>query len=425
VRWWRVWAGYVLLLAVYVVILVTSGLSTMGTTLVPPSADQIRTFVWHLLSQNAGPGMLGGPWQWLPNGNTGIAFAAPPTLLMWLSLVVLGGLIVAMVATRRKSWRAWALLAGWLVLADILPVVVGRLVPQFSAALLGTETRYTSDSAVILAIAACLAWLPVLTTEGRDTAAPAEDRTDQAPARPRRYFGRRWQIAAIDLTALFLVGTIWSVQQLVDVSGGPTSGAAGRAYLANARQALTQTPAGTVIVNSLLPDNIMSSVFFAHYSDTQTVLGPLSGRGRQVTWQRAPAGYYSELKIFGTDGRLYPVLVAGTSTKPLPLGGCSPYKKGPLVLSFPAATPPGTAYLEIGYLAGVASAGQTVTVRYGSMSRPMVLHAGLSVDFMPISGSAGTVTIEDPLPGLCVSNALAGVLQGGVGPVIPASPAGG
>ena len=180
-----------------------------------------------------------------------------------------------------------------------------------------------------------------------------------------------------------------------------------------------------MIVNSLLPDNIMSAVFFAGYSDTHAVLAPLSGRGKQVTWQRAPAGYYSTLKIFGTDGRRYPVLVAGTATNRLPSGGCSPYKHGPLVLSFPAATPPGTAYLEIGYLAGVASAGQTVTVRYGSISRPMVLHPGLSVDFMPVSGSASTVTIADPLPGLCVSTVLAGVIQGGVGPVIPATPASG
>jgi hypothetical protein len=274
---------------------------------------------------------------------------------------------------------------------------------------------------VILAIAAALAWLPVMTGEEQTPVA----RADLAPVRPPRYFGRRWQIVAIDLAAVFVVGTIWSVQQLADVSGGATSGAAGQAYIANARQALAETPAGTVIVNSLLPDNIMSSVFFAHFSDTRAVLGPLSRRGSQVTWQRAPAGYYSALKIFGSDGRLYPVLVAGPATETLPFGGCSPYKHGPLVLSFPAATPPGTAYLEIGYLAGVASAGQTVTVTYGAVSRPMVLHPGLSVDFMPVSGSASTVTIDDPLPGLCVSTALAGVIQGGVGPVIPASPASG
>jgi hypothetical protein len=421
VRWWRLWALYVIVLAVYAAILLSSSLSTMGTTLIPPSAGQVGTFAWHMISQSALPGMLGGPWQWLPNGNTGIAFAAPPTLLMWVSVLVVPGLIVAMIATRRKAWRAWAILAGWILLADMLPVVVGRLVPQFSAALLGTETRYISDSAVILAIAAGLAWLPVAAA----TAKPAASDEARSEAQPRQYFGRRWRLAALDLTALFLVGTVFSVQQLADVSGGAASGSAGRAYIANARQALAQTPAGTVIVNSLLPDNIMSSVFFAHYSDTRTVLGPLSGRGSQVTWQRAPAGYYSALKIFGTDGRLYPVLVAGPSTEPLISGGCSPFKHGPLVLSFPAATPPGTAYLEIGYLAGVASAGQTVNVTYGSISRPMVLHPGLSVDYMPVSGSATTVIIDDPLPGLCVSKALAGVIQGSLGPAIPASPASG
>lgn len=421
VRWWRVWAGYVVLLAVYVVILLTSGLSTSSTKPVLPSAGAVGTFAWHLISQNALPGMLGGPWRWLPNGNTGFAYAAPPALLMWVSLLVVSGLILAMVATRRKSWRAWAILAGWIVLADMLPVVLGRLQFPISAALLGTETRYVSDSAAILAIVIGLAWLPVTRTE--DQTIREEESADRARARPGRYFGRRWQIAALDLTALFVVGSVWSVQQLVDISGGATAGAVGRAYIANARQALAQTPAGTVIVNSQVPDNIMQAVFFPGLSSTQVVLAPLASRGKQVIWQRAPDGYYSALKIFGTDGRLYPALVSGPSTNPLVSGGCSPFRHGRVVLSFPAATPPGTAYLEIGYLAGAAAAGQSVTVTYGSVTRTMVLHAGLSVDFMPVSGTATSVSIDDPLPGLCVSKALAGVLQGGLGPAIPAIPA--
>jgi hypothetical protein len=424
-RWWRVWVGYLAILAAYAVILVTSALSTMGTTHGQPTLDQIGTFAWHMISQSALPGFLGGPWQWLPNGNTGIAYAAPPELLMWLSVLAMLGLIAAMVATRRKSWRAWAILAGWIVLADMLPVVLGRLVPQLSAALLGTETRYISDAAVVLAIAAGLAWLPLPTGDQPSVTTSASEPVAPAPRR-REYFGRRWRIAILDLTVVFLVGTVWSVHQLAYVSGGPTSGAASRAYLANARQALAQTPAGTVIVNSLVPENIIASAFFGpYYSATRTVLGPLSDRGRQVTWQAAPSGYYSNLKIFGTDGRLYPALVGGSSTEPLTAGGCSPFKHGPLVLTFPAATPPGTAYLEIGYFAGYASAGQIVNVTYGSTSRAMVLHPGLSLDFMPVSGSDTTVTINDPRPGLCVSRALAGALEGSLGPAIPASPAAG
>jgi hypothetical protein len=423
VRWWRVWAGYVVLLAVYVVILLTSGLSTSSTKPVLPAAGPAGTFAWHLISQNALPGLLGGPWRWLPNGDTGFAYAAPPPLLTWLSLLVLAGLILATVATRRTSWRAWAILAGWIVLADMLPIMLGRLQFPVSAALLGTETRYVSDSAAILAIVVGLVWLPV--TRAEDQARREDGPADRSRSRPARYFGRRWQIAALDLTALFVVGSVWSVQQLVDVSGGATAGAVGRAYIANAREALAQTPPGTVIVNSQVPDNIMQAVFFPGLSSTQIVLAPLSSRGKQVSWQSAPDGYYSALKIFGADGRLYPALVSGPSTTPLVSGGCSPFRHGRVVLSFPAATPAGTAYLEIGYLAGTAAAGQSVTVTYGSVSRTMVLHAGLSVDFMPVSGTATSVSIDDALPGLCVSKALAGAIQGGLGPAIPATPAAG
>ena len=268
-----------------------------------------------------------------------------------------------------------------------------------------------------------LAWLPV--TQAEDQTNREAERVDRARARPDRYFGRRWQIAALDLTALFVVGSVWSVQQLVDVSGGATAGAVSRAYIANARDALAQTPTGTVIVNSQVPDDIMQAIFFPGLSSTQVVLAPLSGRGKQVSWQSAPDGYYSALKIFGPDGGLIrrscrALRRTHWSPAAAHLSGTAGWSSR----SRPRRRPVPRTWRSATWRAP-RHAGQSVTVTYGSVSRTMVLHAGLSVDFIPVSGTATSVGIDDPLPGLCVSKALAGAIQGGLGPAIPARPASG
>ena len=79
------------------------------------------------------PGALGGPWQWLPTSDSSYSFAAPPTVLVWVSVIVAVVVIVVSVLVRRIAWRAWAILVLWIALADVLPVVIGR-VDAFSPA---------------------------------------------------------------------------------------------------------------------------------------------------------------------------------------------------------------------------------------------------------------------------------------------------
>jgi hypothetical protein len=413
-QWWRAWVLYAGLLALYAVVLITGlSVSTVKPG-VPTSLGAIGAFSWRSLGLVAIPGMLGGPWRWLPKGDLGLAYSWPPAVLAWVAAIVVLAFVVATISARRRAWRAWAILAGWIVLADMLPVVLGRLsIPGLPgiADLLGMESRYVSDSAAIVAIAVGLAWLPVQN-------APAIAESATGPRRP--YFTGRWSLVALALTAVFVVGSIWSVQRYVHVTAG--NGDVGRSYIANAKLALAETPAGTVIINSQVPSNMMITLFLAH-SDTDTVLGPLLKPGGQVSWTSRPSGYYDNLKIFGTDGRLYRASLTGTTTLAMPpKQSCSSAKRSVLTMSFPAPTQFALPYLSVGYLAAPTAAGETVTVSYGSVSRQMTIQAGLNVDYFLVSGSARNVVLDDPYgPGLCVGTAVAGFsFAPGFGAAIPA-----
>jgi hypothetical protein len=413
---WRGWVLYAGLLVAYVVVLLIGLSNSTVKPGVPNSASAIWTFGSGLVRLTVLPGMLGGPWRWFPSGDFGLAYSWPDAVLEWISAIVVLALVVATIITRRRAWRAWAILAGWIVLADMLPVVLGRLqvagLPGVPG-LFAMESRYVSDSAAILAIAVGLAWLPVLAAEPAESAAPPG----------RRYFdGRRWNIVALALAGVFVVGSVWSVQQFTDVTAG--SGAAGRPYIANAKLALAQTPAGTVIVNGLVPSNLMVS-WFLNYASTKSVLGPLSQRGSQVRWDSQPSGYYDNLKIFGTDGRLYPASLTGSTTTPLTtLQSCSSVRRSRLVMTFPVAPTYGSPYLAFAYLASPAAAGESVTLTYGSISRPLVLRAGANAAYFPVSGSAADVVVDDPSgPGLCVNNVVVGSsFAPGLGAAVPPAP---
>jgi hypothetical protein len=417
-QWWRAWVLYVGLLVVYAAVLVNGLSRSTVKPAAPASVSAVATFGWGLLRLTVLPGMLGGPWRWFANANTGFAYSWPPAGLALLAAIVVLGLIGAMVLTRRRAWRAWAILAGWIVLADMLPVVLGRLQFAGFAGLFGMETIYVADAPAIVAIAVGLAWLPVAAPAG----APARQ-----PSARRHYFGGRWRPVALALMAVFVVSSLWSVQQFLDVTGGPSAGSAGRAYIANAKLALAQTPAGTVIVNRQLPAGLMTPLFEG-YSQAQAVLGPLSRRGAQVTWQGQPAGSYANLKIFGQDGRLYPAGLIGSTTQPLPPKlSCTAVKRSRLVLTFASVPKAGSAflgsdttYLGVAYLASPADAGGTATVTYGSISRPMVIRAGVSWFYVPLTGTAAQVIVDDPDgPGLCVDSATVGFFAPGLGSAIP------
>ena len=407
VRYWKSWLLQVAILAVYAVVFAQS-LHTSTAQPTVSGVGQVFSLTWGLLKNNFVPGALGGPWQWLTTADAQYAASAPPGMLAWLSLIVAAAVILASIALRRYAWRAWAILAGWLVAADVTPVILGR-VEVLSASVLALQTRYVSDALGVLIVCMGLAFLP-----------PA-DQPDirKRPAIPAGTQASR--MAAAGLVGAFVIGSVWSVQDLQTT----TSGVQTRLYIANARLAVAEAPAHTVIVDSHVPGTIMIGAF-GKYADASRVIGPMENTAARtrIRWTSSPNGTIDRLMMFGTDGRLRQAAMYGQVSRPPATGRrCQPAKHGRVVATFQVPPGPDSQVLRVAYLADSAAGGAQMTVRYGSTTQQLAIEPGLHSAYLPIQGSASTVTISSPaVHGLCVGDVQAGILvPSSTGLVIPAA----
>jgi hypothetical protein len=304
---------------------------------------------------------------------------------------------------RRRAWRAWAILVGWVVLADIVPIVIGRLSFAGYAVIFGMETRYVADTTAVFAIVLALALWPA--------AEPVRHQAETA-AQPRDSFSSRLRAAAIAMVAVVAIGSIWSVQKYESLT--EAGALAVRAYFTNAKAALAEVPAGTVIVSQQVPGSVMIGLF-EHDADTSIVLKPLTRRGSQISWTAQPVGPIDQLRVFGPDGRLWPAALAGSTTMKVRWPrSCTTVKRSRIVLRFPASSTAATLasshVLRIGYAAGQTIAGQAVTVIYGGFVGHFAIRPGLHKVYFTVQGGATDVVLQTQtgFGGLCFAPAVVG-----------------
>lgn len=406
-RYWKSWLLQALILAAYVVVL-TQSLHTSTAQPTFTGASQGFSFTWELLKNTFVPGALGGPWQWLPTEDAQYAASAPPGMLAWLALIVAAVLILASIALRRYAWRAWLILAGWLIAADVTPVVLGR-VEVLNAGALALQTRYVSDALPVLVVCLGLAFLPL-------TGQPDIRRRTVIPAGTQA--GR---LAAAGLVGAFAIGSVWSVQDLQ----ATTSGLQTRIYIENAQAAVSEAPAGTVIEDSQVPATIMIGAFGAN-ADTSRVIGPVEDGSAKtrVRWTSTPHGTIDHLMVFGADGRLRLAAIYGQTSAPPATGlRCQPATRGRVVATFGAPADRHSQVLRVAYLADSAAGGADMAIRYGASTQRLAIEPGLHSAYLPIRGSATGVTISSPaIRGLCVGDVQAGiVVPSQTGLVIPSA----
>ncbi len=401
VRYWPGWTLYAVAMAAYaalfVIVLHTSG-SQPGS---PGAYRGALGFISDLLRYAFLPGALGGPWHWSSSGS--YAYAAPPVILAWLSWIAAACVVTASIVIRRHSWRAWAILAGWLVLADMVPVLLGRT--RVFGAIVGLDTRYVADAAPVLAICVGLAFLPVVgRPELRRQAEPASVQVSQLAT----------AVTAAVLGA-FVIGSLVSVQAYQSV----TTGAPARSFIANARAALKQAPAGTVIVDTRLPPTLLAAALFGRYGFASKVVGDMALGDHRVHWTRQPQGTINSLLAFGADGRLRPVKWYG-ALSPVLRGSCYPAKHRTIVVQL-YANAVNARTVRIDYLTKAAG---VVTVVFGAQSQQVAIKGGLNSVYVPVHGSSNSVVIKEPTAKqVCVSGAAAGVIfPSNTGPAIPAFP---
>lgn len=395
-RYWRAWLLYAVLAAVYLAILLVSLRTSASRPGVPLSARGVATFSSELLRDTFLPGAIGGPWKWFPVPGNSFSFAAPSPGLVVLSAAVAVAVIGISIAMRPTAWRAWAILAGWLITADMAPVVIGRL-DLISPSVLGLETRYVADATPILIVCLGLAFLPLAGVAGSGRVHVSRRRQLVRPETARS--------ALAAMVGLFVFGSIWSVQAYEN----DTNGTQARSYIVNAGMALRQVPKGTLVVQRPLPQNILVGTFGA-YAYTSKVIGAME-RGKlagKVRWIREPRGTVGNLWVFGPDGRLYQARVLGATARPAAGRHCFAQRQGTVRARFAAPSSAFSGTLRFGYFL-YAPHPATVYVTYRGTEQPIRLKPGLHAGYLPVTGKASRVIIRDIDGGrLCIGDVEAG-----------------
>jgi len=397
---WRAWGLYAAVAAAYVpVYLIRLRTSTVGLTR-PPAIADVFDYAGTLLRETFLPGAFGGPWRW---GASGVeALTAPPPVLAWISWVLAVLIVLVSVMYTWRAWRAWVILAGWLVVVDIVPVVAGRS-SFVSGVLLGLSARYVWDASGILVLCLGLAFMPLAGGTG--------------PWRSPRRLSRPEFAAATTMVAAIVFGSLWSYY---DYPADPTAAAA-RSYLATARLALAGAPGGTVIVDDPVPSDVTGGLFIGPVGQASSVLSPLLSRppGIRPRFVAQPDGTYDQLMEFDGYGRLVPSRILGVASQPLPAGrSCWPAADGSVVVTLTSGAA-NVSTLRIGYLS--AGAGR-VKVTFGARSQLYSFAKGLHSAYLPVTGADGEQVVIQQVSGAipCIGDAQVGVLlPSAAGPAIP------
>jgi len=401
---WRAWALYVALAAGYLVFYVSRLDASPAPSGPPATVANGLTYAGTLLRKTFLPGAFGGPWRWVGTGVQ--ALTSPPIALIWASMAL--GLVVVLASLMYawRVWQAWAILAGWIVVVDIAGVAVGGS-SLIAGVVQGLSARYAWDATGILVLCLGLAFLPL---------------ADGAAAwRPRQRLSRPELAATTTLIAAIVVGSLWS---FYDYPADPAADSAS-SYIATARVALYQAPAGTVIVDGPTPSGVTGGLF-GPVSNASSVLSPLLAKlpGTRPRFVTQPDGTIDKLMEFNDLGQLVPAGLLGVVSPARP-AGTSCWNSGSDIAEIPLSSVATSATtLRIGFLAG--SPGR-VLVSYGGQTQVLTVEAGLHSGYLPVHGSSGAVLVQPlsgPLP--CVGDAEAGAfLPSSAGPAIPATPVAG
>ncbi|MEH0846218.1 hypothetical protein V6U81_27945 [Micromonospora sp. CPCC 205711] len=176
----RFWPSWLLLTVLSVGFLALYGSRAESSLRRPDSLGEVFSFLWQLFGSTVIPGLLGGPWRWLPAGD-GAPVTAPPELGRWIAWAAFLVLVLLTVRLRRVAGRAWLLLAAYLVMVTAL-LAATRLGSIYSD-VAGAVPRYVSDVVVVAALCIGVALLGLRPVPDRFVPAdPERAAGDEEPA---------------------------------------------------------------------------------------------------------------------------------------------------------------------------------------------------------------------------------------------------
>jgi hypothetical protein len=387
----RAWTIYGAVTAGYLVLFLIRLQTSVQQPINPGHVSSVLRLAATMVRVGFVPAALGGPWRWhAPNGDYG--FAAESAVLTQITWVLAVLIVAASLWYRRHAMRSWLILAGWLLLADFLPVAISRLT-ELPATLLGEDLHYLADSAPVLALCVGLAFWPVL--------------GEKDPYRAVRPPPEAIAVSALVLTVGFLVGSIWSGLTYLN----ETSSAQTRLYIATARSALARAKPGTVIVSATTPPHVMFAGFLGPAAQTSQLLGPLAPRRARIRFTALPGGAITRLMMFDSRGGLRPALdVGATSARPADIGaGCW------RVQSTPTRIPLSGRVVRYAWIIQLRYSGPATTMQleFGAAIRDVVLPAGRHTFYVPVIGGGNAVILRSlgQEPAACISMLTVGLMH--------------
>ncbi|MFF0307632.1 hypothetical protein ACFYSC_09395 [Streptosporangium sp. NPDC004379] len=374
-RW--LWAAHAAVLAAYTLVYLDRMDTAPGEGASAPKPGVAADLVSLLLGRTFPSGAVGGPVSWTPTPAGGLA--APSGFVVALSWTVLAVTVVATLVYRRRAHRAWLTLAGYLVLADAIPTVIAR---GSYLGLVGAETRYVADAALVLAVCLGCALLPVA------------GETDAY----RRPLPERSSLALVaGLTAgAYLVLSVFSVEAYRATLNGQRV----RAYLDAAAAELAAAPDTAVIYPAPVPPDIVLPVN-GERRLTDRLLAPLARPALRA--RMAHPEPTEDARVFNRQGKLVRMnVVPGFFATRGPDERCMRTLLG--AMSFPDAVSFG-GRATVGGLSYSADRPASVTVEVGGERTVLSLRRTASglVQF-PVHGIGRGMRIEmnDPEAPVCV-----------------------
>jgi hypothetical protein len=371
---WRAWLMYLAALGAFGALYVQRSLTAVNTGALP-FFDQAAGFLWALLAETFATTVVGGPWKWWAGNDWGVA--APPVPLVWLSLAVLALLVIVTSYYRRRALATWATLLGYLVVADALPVIWGRV--SLLGSFAGTDTRYVADAMPLAVLVLGLALLPL----------PGERDPYRRPLPARE---RVTGVCGMAL-GLFTGASLVSVTLFAGALGADRR----QGYIETARAELARAPAHAVIYDRFVPAEVLPSSYLT-YSLTSRVLGALATPERRAAMQDPPAS--ADGLVFDDQGRLRPVDVEGAAIRPSTPDGCWPVAGGTVEVPMPRVgeSLEGT-LVRVDYS---SQASPQVTVWTGEKAMDVRLRSGFGRFFLVAEPGADRLVLPRVPSGVCV-----------------------
>lgn len=357
---WSIMAGGAAL-ALLLVFTSSAGIARAGFSVL-----KLPGYMWKLCIYNVFPAIWGGPWRWFelppPQWAPIVANPAPATWAVWL-FTVLTASAALWIWARRSHLRA--LLLGASVFALVVLVIAG--LARSGTAVESVAYRYTFDILWPVAVLMVLSVVPMRWQEDR-TSAPGT--------------------AVVGLVIVSaLVSTVVPARDWI--------GNESAKYMANAVAGFQQIPAGQLVLNQGVPNDLIHPALMAPYANAQVVFTPQPG---------APtfADYAADtLWGFAPDGRVEIQDVTGPTSRPGPDPDC-----GYRVTDTPRTIPLNGKLIAWDFYARVAyfsGAETTLNLAVGGQIHTVPLRAdGVRAVYFPVSGPGSDVLVSVGTPGATV-----------------------